>query len=315
MKTALISIIIPVFNREEIVKTTLDSILKQSYSNWECLIIDDGSNDNTEHTIANYSLKDKRISFYKRPEKLTIGANSCRNYGFTLAKGKYVNWFDSDDIMEPNFLEDKIKSFTPNIDAVIHKNKYANYDLTTFRESKFIYNNGKSLFCNYAMETIELQTCCFLWRKDFLCDKTLFDDTMMRYQDNEFHIRMLALKPKVVILEKVLATIRGGNNTQISAKKNETKEKLFNIFYYRYQCLFLDKKYNLNMDQHFKVTISKKAIWAFYAALKFEQKIFKRINDVKERFKELNFVLKTNGLSYKDVVKAKMYISKIIFFR
>ena len=133
--------------------------------------------------------------------------------------------------MEPNFLEDKIKSFTPNIDAVIHKNKFADYDFTSFRESKFIYNNGKSLFCNHAMETIELQTCCFLRRKDFLRDKTLSDDTTMLYQDDEFNIRMLTLKSKVVILDKVLATFRGGNETQISANKNETKEKLFNIFY------------------------------------------------------------------------------------
>ena len=130
MEKPLISIIIPVFNRESIVKDTLESILKQTYINWECIIVDDGSTDNTEQTIAEYTLKNKNIQFYKRAKHLVKGANSCRNYGFTLAKGEYINWFDSDDIMMPTFLEEKISAFQDDCDAVIHKNNYANYQLT-----------------------------------------------------------------------------------------------------------------------------------------------------------------------------------------
>ena len=318
MKNRLISIIIPVFNRESIIKMTLDSIIAQTYTNWECLIIDDGSTDNTEQTIAEYSKKNNRFKFIKRPNHLVKGANSCRNYGFTLAKGQYINWFDSDDIMKPAFLEKKIAEFKANTDAVIHRNNYANYQLTAFRDSKFEYDNGKSLFYNYAMETIEIQTCGFMWKKTFLVDKPLFDETIMRYQDNEFHIRMLAIQSlKVEIIETVLATIRSGDghDSQISAKANLTKKKLFDVFYYRYQCLKLAKEHTISIDPNFNKTISKKALWAFYAALRFETSFVKRIKNVIAYYSRLQFVYYNPQMSILDSFKSRFYILKTIVFR
>ena len=91
-----------------------------------------------------------------------------------------------------------------------------------------------------------------MWKKTFLDNKPLFDETIMRYQDNEFHIRMLAIQSlKVEILETVLATIRSGDghDSQISAKANITKQKLYDVFYYRYQCLKLAKDNKINVKQ------------------------------------------------------------------
>lgn len=297
---------------------TLDSIIAQSYTNWECLIIDDGSIDNTEQTIAEYTKKDNRFKYSKRPNHLVKGANSCRNYGFSLAKGQYINWFDSDDIMQPAFLEKKIAEFKANIDAVIHRNNYANYQLTAFRDSKFEYDNGKSLFYNYAMETIEIQTCGFMWKKTFLVDKPLFDETIMRYQDNEFHIRMLAIQSlKVEILETVLATIRSGDghDSQISAKANITKQKLYDVFYYRYQCLKLAKDNNINVDAYFNKTIAKKTLWAFYAGLKFESSFTRRLKDFFKYYMRLQYVYSSPQMSPIDGIKSQFYILKIIAFR
>ena len=94
-----VSIIIPTFNRGCLLEETLQSILKQTYTKWECIIVDDGSTDNTEKIVEKYIKSDSRIQYYKRPETRKKGANSCRNYGFKLAKGEYINWFDSDDEM------------------------------------------------------------------------------------------------------------------------------------------------------------------------------------------------------------------------
>ncbi|MFS4483043.1 glycosyltransferase family 2 protein [Hyunsoonleella sp. 2307UL5-6] len=317
MKTQLVSIIIPILNRASIVVATLNSIQNQTYTNWECIIVDDGSTDETENIILEYYLKDKRIQFFKRPVHLQKGANSCRNYGFTLAKGDYINWFDSDDVMTPTFLEEKVRAFTSVNDAVVHRNNYANYNLTEFRDSKFTYNNSKSFFYNYAMERIELQTCCFMWRHSYLKNKKLFDDTVMRYQDNEFHIRMLALKPKLATLDTVLATIKSGNGhkSQISAKVNLTKKKLYDVFYYRYQCLKLGKDYNLDVDADFNKTIAKKALWAFYAGLKFEKNAFKRLKDSIQYYLKIQYVYSSPQLTYTDALKSQFYILKIIIFR
>ena len=105
MHNPLISIIIPTFNRAHYIQETLDSILNQTYINWECIIIDDGSEDNTQEVLAKYLKKDVRFQFHIRPENRPKGANSCRNYGFELSKGDLIKWFDSDDIMLPNHIE------------------------------------------------------------------------------------------------------------------------------------------------------------------------------------------------------------------
>ena len=95
----LISVIIPTYNRAHIMGETLASIQNQTYSHWECLVVDDGSTDNTKEVISEWVQKDNRFQFLERPASKPKGANACRNYGLTQAKGSYVNFFDSDDLM------------------------------------------------------------------------------------------------------------------------------------------------------------------------------------------------------------------------
>ena len=102
MTKGLVSIIIPTFNRADIIHETLDSIKLQTYEKWECIIVDDGSNDNSIMVINEFVKTDNRFKFYDRPINKLKGANSCRNYGFEKSKGEFINWFDSDDIMHEN---------------------------------------------------------------------------------------------------------------------------------------------------------------------------------------------------------------------
>ena len=110
----LLSIIIPTYNRAHLIGETLDSVLGQTYKNWECIIVDDGSTDKTPEVIANYIQKDSRFQFYNRPSDRPKGANACRNFGYEISTGKYVKWFDSDDIMHPEFLEKQINVLKTN---------------------------------------------------------------------------------------------------------------------------------------------------------------------------------------------------------
>lgn len=316
MKNKLVSIIIPVLNRADIIKLTLDSIAAQQYFNWECIIVDDGSTDLTKETVLSYADKDSRFKYVKRPNNLKKGANSCRNYGFTLAKGEYINWFDSDDVMSSNFLLKKVNAFNSKTNAVLHRNRYANYSFTRFRESKFKYGKSLNLFYHYAMEEIEIQTCGMMWKLSFLKDKKLFDDNIDRYQDNEFHIRMLALKPEIEIINDVLATIRGGDgdNSQISAKINLSKKKLYDIFYFRYQTLLLINTVENHQYLTLLYNIYKKMLWAFYDFLLFEKNIFKRFADFKEYYKMLNIIYFNNDIPFKDKMKSRLYLCYILFF-
>src|SRR5690606_30140770 len=83
-------------------------------TNWECIIVDDGSTDNTAEILKTYCEKDVRFQYHHRPQNRPKGANACRNYGFELCSGEYVNWFDSDDIMNHDLLQIKTTIFNKN---------------------------------------------------------------------------------------------------------------------------------------------------------------------------------------------------------
>ena len=87
MQNRLISIIIPIFNRASLLSETLDSILAQTYSHWECIIVDDGSTDNTQDVIDRYLKLDSRFRCFSRPSNRPKGANACRNFGYEKSKG------------------------------------------------------------------------------------------------------------------------------------------------------------------------------------------------------------------------------------
>ncbi|MBC7830326.1 MAG: glycosyltransferase family 2 protein [Chitinophagaceae bacterium] len=95
------SIITPTYNREVLVQITIKSILAQTYSNWQLVIIDDGSTDNTEQVIQQY-LKDDRIKYIK---KSNSGQADSSNVGVSQASGEYIVFLDSDDEAYPNWLE------------------------------------------------------------------------------------------------------------------------------------------------------------------------------------------------------------------
>lgn len=185
----MISIIIPVFNRENLIKQTLDSVLHQTYTNWECIIVDDGSTDNTIDIIKKYVINDNRFKFFLRPENLPKGANSCRNYGFEKASGDFIQWFDSDDIMLEDFLSTKINQFTNDLELVITSGYIWNSEKET-KEAIELVNSDIHLFENFVQWKIKVLTPSVLFRKSFLIGKKLFDTSIKRGQEAEFLSRV-----------------------------------------------------------------------------------------------------------------------------
>ena len=103
----MISIVIPVYNRAYIIHRSLDSLLNQTYKDWECLIIDDYSSDNTKEIVDKYIQSDNRFVYYMNER--TKGAQGARNTGVLKAHGEWVVMFDSDDYMLPTYLETVVK--------------------------------------------------------------------------------------------------------------------------------------------------------------------------------------------------------------
>lgn len=185
----MISIIIPTYNRANLIMETLESVSIQSYSNWECIIVDDGSTDNTEQIINDLITKDNRFQFYKRPDNLLKGANSCRNYGFEKAKGEFIQWFDSDDIMLEDFLSTKLNEFTEDLELVITSGYIWNSEEET-KEAIELFHSDVHLFENFVQWKIKVLTPSVLFRKSFLIGKKLFDISIKRGQEAEFLSRI-----------------------------------------------------------------------------------------------------------------------------
>ena len=122
---ALITIIVPIYNVEKYLRQCLDSVLNQTYQNFECLLINDGSPDNSAGICKEYVDKDARFHYF---EKENGGLASARNFGIKYSKGKYITFIDSDDWVESDYLEvlhSKIKEY--NTDFVI--SSYKKFDM------------------------------------------------------------------------------------------------------------------------------------------------------------------------------------------
>jgi glycosyltransferase involved in cell wall biosynthesis len=107
MKTPFVSIITPNYNSEDYIKNSIESVISQTYLNWEMIIIDDASTDNSIEIIESYLQKDKRIKLIKLEKN--AGPAVARNNGIELAKGDFIAFLDSDDAWLAAKLEDQIK--------------------------------------------------------------------------------------------------------------------------------------------------------------------------------------------------------------
>lgn len=111
----LISVIVPVYNREKTIKRCINSIIAQTYSNIEIIIVDDGSTDNSLKKCKDLSVSKENIIVYHQDNK---GVSAARNYGLKESKGEYVMFVDSDDWLEQNAVEYLFEKLTPETDIV-----------------------------------------------------------------------------------------------------------------------------------------------------------------------------------------------------
>ena len=116
MEPGLVSIITPVFNRVELLKETVESVIRQSHKNWELIVVDDNSTDCTAEVIRSFQQRDSRIHFHIKPENVVRGPASSRNIGFSRAHGEYIIYLDSDDLLFPDCLENRVNSFKDSQD-------------------------------------------------------------------------------------------------------------------------------------------------------------------------------------------------------
>lgn len=225
----MVSILIPNFNKIKYVEKTFESIVRQSFRNWECIVVDDHSDDGSYEVIEKFAIKDKRIKLFRRPSDIPKGGNHCRNFAFELSSGEYIQWFDSDDIMLPDFLVDKVK--------FLSKNKEYAYVASKARiefQKNYI---GKKLF----KQTIESQDDVIsdylkfrilflpggpLFRREVFEKVGLFNPGLKKHQEWELFFRVVLSFPNWGVINKE-GFVYFINNDSITARMSQ-KQRLIN---------------------------------------------------------------------------------------
>ncbi|APY07549.1 hypothetical protein BWZ20_04220 [Winogradskyella sp. J14-2] len=246
-----ISIIIPAYNRADIIGDTLESIMAQTYTHWECIVVDDGSTDNTETVVKGYVQKDSRIQLYNRPKDRPKGGNAARNFGLEKSKGQLVNWVDSDDKLTPEHLELHLRThMAKRIVASVSKARVFN-DRTLEIEHHWSNIFPKSDLIAEMMGNKTLwQTGCIVWQKSKL-PVNPFDESLASSQEWTFHLKMLSDTLSYTIIDKVTYLARGHserkNTNPPEVKIRSTAASRFKIYttYYKKKLLNPEREHIL----------------------------------------------------------------------
>ena len=231
----MISIVIPSFNREHYIAETLQSLINQTYKDWECIVVDDGSTDNTETVIKKYIDSDPRFHFYKRPSTMLKGANSCRNFGFSKSKGEFIKFLDSDDVLTPDCLEKQVAilKFNQNIIVCFSYGRYFNDSTKKLEEFWSRNKDYNDYLYGHITNQIRWQTADPLWRKSFFTEVP-FKEGLMNSQEWLMHGEALLKlkKEEIYNIQETFTLIRRGNERMSSNQssnyyKNQKKARVY----------------------------------------------------------------------------------------
>lgn len=187
-----VSVIIPTHNRAHLIGRSIQSVLNQTYQDFEIIVVDDGSTDNTREVIKEFQRKDKRINYTKHDKNK--GGSAARNTGIKASRGEYIAFQDSDDEWLPEKLEKQIEVFKKEPAEVgivysdmwrITKNeKRYFYSPKIMPKDKIIYEQA----LDYGVSNIGIQTS--LIKKEVFDKAGMFDEKFPRFIDLEFFIRL-----------------------------------------------------------------------------------------------------------------------------
>lgn len=188
-----VSIVIPVFNGENLIQTAIDSVIAQSFTKWELIIIDDCSSDSTFSIISKAGDYDFRIRPFVR-KSIQKGAPTCRNEGINLSTSNYVLFLDADDKLLENCLSQRMSEMNLNsnldfgifLQQVISDNPLINAKIF----NKHLTRREDIIKC-FLHFGIPWQTSACIWKKKYLIELNYFDPIFFRMEDPDLHIRAL----------------------------------------------------------------------------------------------------------------------------
>ncbi len=232
MKPPRISVIVPCYNQGQYLDECLQSVLEQTYQNWECIIVNDGSPDNTEEIALQWTVKDSRFQYLKKENG---GPSSARNAGIKVAKGEWILPLDGDDKIDKQYLELAEKKFDKGY-TVIYCNaeKFGVinefWKLPQFSLSELAYHN--IIFCS-----------AFFKKSDWSMANGYDSNLIHGLEDWDFWISILKNNGKVYKISEVLFYYRVQNSSRtsnVNGSNFEKKQSTYKYIYKKHADFFID---------------------------------------------------------------------------
>lgn len=305
----LVSIIIPTYNRAHLIKKTLKSVQSQTHTNWECIVVDDGSTDTTIEVIMAIAKEDTRIRLLTRPDDKPKGANACRNIGFEASTGAYINFLDSDDILLPNKLDLQLEAllgsdYPFSICQTNVWDEHLQEDLGLRCES---IHSLKPLD-DYIQFKIFWSIQAPLWKRETI-ESIRFNESLQQSQEYDFHIRVLADYTNYHTTEEVLTTIIS-HSTNMSRSRTDRMDKFISNLDVRYSTL---KRFKNILQPETKTYLFAYFI-LFYKRMVIERDFRKAYACLQRIIKAIHYLDDYNGQKFKYLIRWNLAIPSFFLF-
>jgi glycosyltransferase involved in cell wall biosynthesis len=205
----LVTVIIPTYNRGWVVQEAIDSVLDQDFRDYELIVVDDGSNDNTQEILATYG---KEITVLKQSNQ---GVSAARNSGIAAASGQLIAFLDSDDLWLPGKLSSQVKFFKENADAVINQTQETWVRNGVRVNPKKRHHKFSGMIFERSLALCLVSPSAVMIRKSLFDTVGVFDEQLPACEDYDLWLRISCRYP-VHLIDIPLIIKRGGHDDQLS---------------------------------------------------------------------------------------------------
>lgn len=305
MSQPLVSVIIPVYNTAGYLKECVNSILLQTVSDIEVILVDDGSTDESGMIADQFVIIDKRVSVF---HKTNAGVSHTRNFGLSLARGEWVTFIDSDDTVSKDYVEELLKTSTPETDFCLCNFRLVNSDGKTFLYETFRPGKETEESISNLYKTGWMCSAGVLFRRSFLIQNQLHFPEHINYTEDVWFItRAIYYAHLLKKTEKALYFYNIDNLSSITHRSHNERAESIRMDSMDETISFLRKNNSFNYCK--KAIYWRILVWKSWIALYPQQ--YEHFND---RFIEANGYIWTNPfLSLKMKVMLWLLSRKIFF--
>ena len=208
-KKPLVTVIIPTYNRGWVVQEAIDSVLHQDFSDYELIVVDDGSNDNTREILGAYG---KAITVLQQSNR---GVSAARNRGIAEAAGRLIAFLDSDDLWLPRKLTTQVKFFEENADAVINQTQEIWIRNGLRVNPKKRHHKFSGMIFERSLALCLVSPSAVMIKKSLFDAVGVFDEQLPACEDYDLWLRVSCRYP-VHLMDSPLIIKRGGHDDQLS---------------------------------------------------------------------------------------------------